>query len=143
MLEIPRRQPEVMNQGGRGDQGIRKAGVVVPSNLTPAPCNGKIEVNVREQGQQLLDLCLFFLLPHLSRRQFRDGDDREISLHLPRLKAFEILPGWLIPAQVINQNIAIEEDLRVCPTFYIHNAPTISGPFSRKSAMSRERYFIA
>jgi len=32
---------------------------------------------------------------------------------------------------------------RVCPTFYIHNAPTISGPFSRKSAMSRERDFIA
>ena len=31
----------------------------------------------------------------------------------------------------------------VCPTFYIHNASTISGPFSRKSAMSRERYLIA
>jgi hypothetical protein len=69
----------------------------VPSNLSPTPRNGKIEVNVREQGQQVLDLCLFFLLPHLSRSQFRNSDDREIPLHLPCLKAFEILTGWLIP----------------------------------------------
>src|SRR5215813_14128796 len=83
--------------------------MVLPSNLTPTPRDGKIEVNMREQGQQVLDFCLFILLPHLARCQFRDGDDREISLHLPRLKASEILPGWLIPTQVINQNITIEE----------------------------------
>jgi len=35
----------------------------------------------------------------------------EISLHLPRLKTFEVLTGWLIPAQVINQNITVEEEL--------------------------------
>ena len=32
---------------------------------------------------------------------------------------------------------------RVCPTFYTHGSSAICGPFSRKSAMSRERYFIA
>ena len=32
---------------------------------------------------------------------------------------------------------------RVCPTFYPHGSSAICGPFSRKSAMSRERYFIA
>jgi hypothetical protein len=47
------------------------------------PRNGKIEVNVREQCQQLLDLCLFVLLPHLSRRQLCNRDDREISLYHP------------------------------------------------------------
>ena len=31
----------------------------------------------------------------------------------------------------------------VCPTFYTHGSSAICGPFSRKSAMSRERYFIA
>jgi hypothetical protein len=29
----------------------------------------------------------------------------------PRLKAFEILQGWLIPAQMIDQDIAVEEEL--------------------------------
>ena len=100
-----------MQQGGRGDQGIRQASVVLPSNLTPTPRDGKIEVNMREQGQQVLDFCLFILLPHLARCQFRNGDDREVALQLSCLKAFEVLPGWLIPAQVINQNITIEEDI--------------------------------
>jgi len=50
-----------MHQGCRGDQGICKASLVVPSNLSPAPRNGKIEVNVREQGQQVLGLCRKFL----------------------------------------------------------------------------------
>jgi hypothetical protein len=31
----------------------------------------------------------------------------------------------------------------VCPTFYTHGSSAICGPFSRKSAMSRERYCIA
>jgi hypothetical protein len=31
----------------------------------------------------------------------------------------------------------------VCPTFYTHGSVAICGPFSRKSAMSRERYLIA
>src|SRR5712691_11299367 len=31
----------------------------------------------------------------------------------------------------------------VCPTFYTHGSSAICGPFSRKSAMSRERYLIA
>lgn len=58
-----------------------------------------------------MDFCLFFLLPHLSSSKLRDCNDREIALHLSRLKTFEVLTGWLIPAQVINQNITIEEDL--------------------------------
>ena len=33
--------------------------------------------------------------------------------------------------------------IRVCPTFYTPGSSAICGPFSRKSAMSRERYFIA
>ena len=66
---------------------------------------------MREQGQQVLDFCLFILLPHLARCQFRNGDDREVALQLSCLKAFEVLPGWLIPAQVINQNITIKKDL--------------------------------
>ena len=32
---------------------------------------------------------------------------------------------------------------RVCPTFYTRDSSIIWGPFSIKSAMSRERYFIA
>jgi len=51
VLEIPRRRPEVVYQGCRGDQGIGKAGLVVPSNLPPAPRNGIIKVNERKQGQ--------------------------------------------------------------------------------------------
>ena len=110
MLKIPGRQWKVMTQGRRGDQGIRKTDLVAPSNLTSAPSKGKMKVNVREQCQQLLDFCLFVVLTHLSSSKLCDGDDGEISLHLPRLKTFEVLTGWLIPAQVINQNITIEED---------------------------------
>jgi hypothetical protein len=44
-----------MTQGCRGDQGIRKTGLVAPSNLTSAPRKGKMKINVREQGQQVLD----------------------------------------------------------------------------------------
>jgi hypothetical protein len=100
-----------MIQGYCGDQGIRKTGLVAPSNLTSAPSKGKIKVNVREQCQQLLDFCLLVVLTHLSSSKLCNGDDGEISLHLPRLKTLEVLPGWLIPAQVINQNITIEEDI--------------------------------
>src|SRR5262245_8836912 len=38
-------------QGCRGDEGIGKTSLVVPSNLPPAPRNGIIEVNERKQGQ--------------------------------------------------------------------------------------------
>ena len=33
--------------------------------------------------------------------------------------------------------------VRVCPTFYTSGNSASCGPFSRKSATSKERYFIA
>jgi hypothetical protein len=39
----------------------------------------------------------FLRLPHFSGCRFCDRDDREVPLHLTRLKAFEALTGRLVP----------------------------------------------
>ena len=55
MLEIPGRQRKVTDQGWCRDQGIRHAGVVLPSKLTPAPGHRKIKGKRGEQPQQSMD----------------------------------------------------------------------------------------
>jgi hypothetical protein len=96
MLEIPGRQREMTDQGRCSNQGICHACVVLPADLTCAPGHGKIAGEVREKCKQLMDFFLFLHLPHLSRSQLRDRDDGEVSLHLTRLKAFEVVTGWLV-----------------------------------------------
>ena len=54
------------------------------------------------------------------------------------------IPKWVKQGLIVKYLPSYSPELnRVCPTFYTLGSSASCGPFSIKSAMSRERYFIA